>query len=182
MPRRAKELTALDVKRLTHPGGVRNATIAVGGVAGLVLHLTPSGARSWILRVQVGEKRREIGLGSYPEVPLARARDLAREAKDAIRRGIDPLEERKVARASLIAAQRRGLTFAEAIERCLAAKLESFKNAKHRQQWKNTLESYATPQLGAMLVQDITVQDVLRVLQPIWAKKTETATRLRGRI
>lgn len=183
MPRIAKELSALDVKRLSHPGtGVRNVTVAVGGVAGLVLQLTPTGARSWVLRVLIGEKRREIGLGGYPEVSLAKARELAREAKDAIRRGTDPLEERKAARASLIAAQRRGLTFADAVEKCLATKLEAFKNPKHRQQWRNTIDSYAIPQLGAMLVQDITVQDVLRVLQPIWTSKTETASRLRGRI
>lgn len=81
-----------------------------------------------------------------------------------------------------MAAQRRGLTFAKAMERCLAAKLDAFKNAKHRQQWENTLASYAIPELGAMLVQDITTQDVLRVLQPLWNDRTETATRLRGRI
>ncbi|MFD2814404.1 tyrosine-type recombinase/integrase [Paracoccus aerius] len=134
------------------------------------------------MRVVVGNRRREIGLGGYPEVTLAVARDRAREIKDQIRRGIDPVEERKAAKAALVAAQRRGLSFADAVERYLAAKLDAFKNPKHRQQWRNTLETYAMPELGEMLVQDITVQDVLRVLEPLWQAKTETASRLRGRI
>ncbi|MCC5983934.1 MAG: tyrosine-type recombinase/integrase, partial [Rhodobacteraceae bacterium] len=110
------------------------------------------------------------------------ARDKAREARDKIERGIDPVEERKAIKAALVAAQRRGLTFAQAVDKALAAKLDAFRNPKHRQQWENTLATYATPDLGKMLVQDITTQDVLRVLQPIWMDKTETASRLRGRI
>jgi integrase len=121
-------------------------------------------------------------LGGYPDVTLSMARHRAREAKDQIRRGIDPIEERKAAKAALTAAQRRGLTFADATDKYLAAKLDSFKNPKHRQQWRNTLATYAIPNIGSMLVQDITVQDILRVLEPIWQKKTETASRLRGRI
>lgn len=182
MPRIARELSALEVKRLKHPGAGRNVTFNVGGVAGLVLQITPNGGRTWLLRVQVGAKRREIGLGGFPEVTLAMARDRAREAKDKIRQGIDPVEERKAAKAALTAAQHRGLPFADAVDRYLASKLEEFKNAKHRQQWRNTLESYALPQLRAMLVQDIGTAEVLRVLEPIWQSKTETASRLRGRI
>jgi integrase len=154
----------------------------VGNVAGLLLQCTETGARTWLLRTVVGTKRREIGLGGYPDVTLAEAVRRAREAKEKIRNGIDPIEERKAARAALAAAQRRGLTFSAAVARYLVAKLDAFKNAKHQQQWRNTLAAYATPQLGAMLVSEITVQDVLRVLEPIWSDKTETASRLRGRI
>ncbi len=190
MPRVAKELSALDVKRLQHPGSGGNATFAVGGVSGLLLQVTPNNGRTWLLRVAVGGKRREIGLGGFPDVTLAQARERAREAKDQIRRGIDPVEERKAARAALTAARHRGLTFADAVEKSLVAKLDAFRNAKHRDQWRNTLQTYAIPDLGTMLVQDITVQDVLRVLsQPatpdgetLWQAKTETASRLRGRI
>lgn len=182
MPRVAKELSALDVKRLQHPGTRGNATYAVGGVSGLLMQITPNGGRTWLLRVSVGGKRREIGLGGFPDVTLAQARERARETKDQIRRGVDPVEERKAARAALAAARRRGLTFADAADKCLAAKLDAFKNAKHRQQWENTLQTYAMPELGPLLVDEITVQDVLRVLEPIWQTKTETATRLRGRI
>jgi integrase len=182
MPKAAKELSALDVKRLVHPGKGRNVTYAVGGVSGLILQVTPAGARTWLLRTQVGEKRREIGLGGFPDVTLATARERAREAKDQIRQGIDPIEEKKAAKAKLVAAQRRGLSFSDAVDQCLAAKLDAFRNAKHRQQWRNTFDTYAMPELGKMLVHDITVQDVLRVLKPIWQSKTETASRLRGRI
>lgn len=182
MPRVAKELSALEVKRLQHPGTGCNATFAVGGVSGLMLQITPNGGRTWLLRVTVGGKRREIGLGGFPDASLAQARERAREAKDQIRRGIDPVEERKAAQAALVSARRRGLTFAEATDKCLAAKLEAFKNSKHRQQWRNTLQTYAMSELGQMPVDQITVQDVLRVLEPIWQSKTETASRLRGRI
>ena len=182
MPRIARELSALDVKRLQHPGVGRNAVFAVGGVSGLMLQITPTGGRTWLLRATVGAKRREIGLGGFPDVTLAQARERAREAKDKIRNGIDPIEERKAVKASLIAAQRRGLTFADAMDRYLDAKMDAFGNSKHRAQWRSTLENYARPALGPMLVQDIGVQDVLQVLEPIWAAKTETASRLRGRI
>ncbi len=182
MPRIAEELTALDVKRLAHPGGKRNVLFSVGGVTGLYLQVTPKGGRSWVLRIKVGALRRDIGLGSFPTVTLSQARDKAREARDKIERGIDPVEERKATKAALIAAQHRGLTFADAVDKALAAKLNAFRNPKHRQQWENTLATYVTPDLGKMLVQDITTQDILRVLQPIWMDKTETASRVRGRI
>ncbi|WP_317624359.1 tyrosine-type recombinase/integrase [Rhodalgimonas zhirmunskyi] len=133
-----------------------------------MLQITPNGGRTWLLRVSVGGKRREIGLGGFPDVTLAQAREQARETKYQIRRAIDPVEEHKAARAALVAMHRRGLTFADATDRCLAAKLDAFRNAKHRQQWENTLQTYAMPELGRMLVDDITVQDVLRVLEPIW--------------
>lgn len=190
MPRVARELSALDVKRLQHPGKGTNVIFAVGGVAGLVLQVTPTNGRTWLLRVAIGGKRREIGLGGFPDVTLAQARERAREAKDKIRSGIDPVEERKAVRAALVAARRRGLTFAEATDRYLAAKLDAFKNAKHRDQWRNTLQTYAMPELGPMMVEAITVQDILRVLSQsvsksgdtLWQAKTETASRLRGRI
>lgn len=182
MPKVAEELSALDVKRLAHPGGKRNVLCSVGGVPGLYMQITPNGGRSWVLRVKVGTLRRDIGLGGFPGVTLSQARDKARDARAKIEGGIDPVEERKAAKAALVATQRRGLTFADAVDKALTAKLDAFKNAKHRQQWENTLATYATPDLGGMLVQDITTQDVLRVLQPLWMDKTETASRLRGRI
>ncbi|MFA9229651.1 MAG: tyrosine-type recombinase/integrase [Microgenomates group bacterium] len=182
MPKMAAELSAIDVKRLVHPGSKRNVLFSVGGVPGLHLQVTPNNGRSWLLRAMIGAARRDIGLGGFPGVTLARAREKAREARDKIERGIDPIEERKEAKAALAAAQRRGLTFADATDKYLSAKLDAFKNAKHRQQWENTLATYAKPELGAMLVQDIAVQDVLRVLQPLWTDKTETANRVRGRI
>ncbi len=182
MPRKAKELSALEIKRLKHPGTGRNVTFSVGGISGLLLQITPNGGRSWLLRVAIAGKRREIGLGGFPDVPLSQARDRARELKDQIRRGIDPVEERRRLLADLAIQRRRGMTFSDASDQCLAARLDGFQNSKHRQQWKNTLQTYAMPVLGKLLVDEITVQDVLQVLEPIWRTKTTTASRVRGRI
>lgn len=179
MPKMAPELSAIEVKRLKHPGEGHSRVVAVGGVPGLYMQLLPGGGRTWILRAKIGPKRRDFGLGGYPEVSLAVARDKAREAREKIRQGIDPVEERKAARAALIAAHRRGLTFAEAIDRYLASREGEF---QPKTNWRGPLDLYAKPEIGDMLVQDIAVQDVLRVLEPIWSKKTETATKLRGRI
>ena len=182
MPKVAAELGPLDVKRLAHPGGKGNAMVPVGGVAGLYLQLTPKGGRSWILRMLVGGRRRDIGLGGFPTVTLAQARDKAREARDKIERGLDPVEERKAAKARLIEARRKGMLFSEAVDKALSAKLDAFRNEKHRAQWRSTLDNYALPEIGALPVNEIDTAAVLRCLQPIWATKTETASRLRGRI
>lgn len=182
MPRKAKELSAVEVKRLEHSGKGGNQTVAVGGVDGLLLQMTPVNGRSWLLRCKIGAKRRHIGLGGYPDVTLAQARDRARDAREMIWQGIDPVEHRKANRAALVTAQRRGLSFDDAMERYLEGKLQEFDNDKHRKQWRATLDKYAVPTLGKMLVADIDVSDIKRTLEPIWATKTETASRLRGRI
>ncbi len=176
MPRRAKELSAIEVRRLGR--GVHN----VGGVAGLLLQVSDSGAQSWLLRVRVGDKRREIGLGAFPEVSLAKAREKAAETKEMIRNGIDPVEARKAARSALLASQRQGLTFIEAFEKYAAKKLPELRTERYRNQWRATVEKYAFPELGNMLVQDITREDILRILHPIWEAKTETATKVRQRV
>lgn len=182
MPKLAKELSALEVKRLEHDGDKHNKVVSVGGVQGLMLQITPNGSKSWILRTPVGGKRRHIGLGSYPTVTLAQARERARAELDKVWQGVDPVEERKALRSRLQVEQKRGLTFEKAVERFLESKLTEFDNNKHCDQWRSTLRTYANPGLGKMLVGDIGVQEVLCVLEPIWQTKTETATRVRGRI
>lgn len=170
MPKRARELGALEVKRLTRPG-----VHAVGGVSGLSLQVTTSGARSWIFRFRHNGRRREAGLGPYPDVTLAQARDYAREARDLLRRGIDPIEERR-------AAQRRLLTFGEAVELYDSQKAVEFRSTLHRKQWRASLELHAIPTLGQVAVANITLQNVLDTLRPIWMEKTETASKVRQRI
>lgn len=145
-----------------------------GGGAGLFLRVDKNGGRFWIQRVTIHGKRREIGLGGFPVVSLAEAREVALENKRIAYKGGDPLAERRKARETL--------TFEKAVERYLSAKLDEFRNEKHRKQWRSTLDTYAKPKLGDLPVQSIAVADVLRVLQPIWTEKTETASRLRGRI
>lgn len=182
MPKQAREMSALEVKRLTHPGGRHNAVVAVGGVPGLLLQILPSGVKTWILRATVGTSRRDIGLGGYPEVSLSAARDRAREARDMIRRGIDPVEERKAAKAALVAARKRGLLFREAFEKYSDAKLSELGTDADRTRWRSSIERYALPYIGEMLVGDVGTQDVLRSLEPIWHEKNETASRVRARI
>jgi len=154
----------------------------VGGVAGLLMQVSENGAQSWLLRVRVGGKRREIGLGAFPEVSLARAREKARETRDAIRSGVDPVEARKVARLALLESQRRGLTFFDAFEKYAAKKLPELRTDRYRTQWRATVEKYALPEIGEMLVQEINREDILRILTPIWDNKTETATKVRQRV
>jgi integrase len=177
MPKKAKELGPLAVKQLSAPG-----THAVGHVAGLALQITPTGAKSWILRVMVGDRRREIGLGSYPSVSLKEAHEKAQETRDAIRLGVDPVLARKEAASRLRANQALEVTFEDAAKRFIKAKAPEWKNAKHGDQWRNTLAEYAYPQIGSLMVRHITRSHVTEVLEPIWTTKTETASRLRGRI
>lgn len=155
---------------------------AVGGVAGLYLQVLPTGARSWVLRSTIRGRRRDMGLGGFPDVPLADARRRAREAREAIDRGEDPIDARRAARAALLASSSGALTFKRAALDYISAHELGWKNSKHRQQWRNTLEEYAYPKIGQLDVQDIETSHVLSVLRPIWQDRTETASRLRGRI
>lgn len=177
MPKRAKDLTAVEVKRLTATGWH-----AVGTVAGLGLKVSPTGTRAWVLRVVVGTKRREMGLGGYPDVPLADAHAKARVMRAEIEQGVDPIEKRLAVASALRAAQTAGLTFEQCAAAYITAHAPAWKNPKHRQQWENTLATYAGPVIGAMLVRHVETPHVLAVLEPIWMDKTETASRLRGRI
>jgi integrase len=164
-----KALTAAFMRTVARPGKYHD-----GGGLGLYLRVDTNGARFWVQRIFIRGKRRELGLGSPPLVPLAAARDRAVENKRLVRAGGDPLAEKRIARDTL--------TFAEAMERYLAVKLAEFRNEKHCKQWRATLDKYAFPVIGAMPVETIAMRDVLRVLEPIWGTKTETASRLRGRI
>ncbi|WP_317851825.1 tyrosine-type recombinase/integrase [Rhodobacter sp. TJ_12] len=178
MPKKAKELSAIEVKRLSNPG-----FHAVGGVPGLHLSINAGAGKSWILRAMVRGKRRDIGLGGFPDISLANARETARAMRTKIAEGIDPIEERAQERQRIAAESKRGLTMAEAIEQFLTSgKLDALTNPKHRAQWRATLETYVVPIIGAKPVVEIDVADVKSVLDPIWKDKHETARRVRSRI
>jgi integrase len=177
MPRKSREMSAIEVSRLKAPG-----YFAVGGVAGLHLQVSASGARSWILRVMVGGKRRDMGLGGFPDVPLAQAREKARAAREKIDAGIDPVEARRIAKSAMLASAAAAKTFIECRRAFVDAKSGEWRNAKHEAQWKSTLERFADPVIGEMLVRDIGLPHILEILEPIWKTKTETATRVRGRL
>jgi integrase len=175
MPKRVPEMAAIQVKRITEPGKYN-----VGGVAGLVLRVSDTGAKSWILRATIGGRRREIGLGGYPDVSLSQARDKAREMRETILQGRDPISERRERAKDL--RDSKTISFGYAAERAYEKKIQEFRSDKHAQNWFTSIEIHALPRIGKVPVDQITITDILAVLEPIWTKKTETASRLRQRL
>lgn len=178
MPKKARELSAYQVRRLSKRPGKH----AVGGVAGLLLEVKSTLTASWTFRVVIGDRRPDIGLGGYPDVTLEQARAQAREIREQIRQGIDPLAARRAAQDSLRAAAAARMTFDEAALKCWRARSQEFRNAKHAAQWLSTLTRYAKPIVGALPVDQVDLAHVVRILEPHWLTKTETMSRLRGRI
>lgn len=185
MGRTAVELSPLVVARITEPG-----LHFVGGVPGLALQVLPGGGRTWILRAtMLGGRRRDMGLGGFPGVTLADAKEAARAARKLIRENIDPIdhaaeEKRKAEKERLdrLAAEKAKMTFKAAALAYIADKEDEWRNPKHIAQWTSTLTTYAFPVIGDLAVEDVELRHVLDVLRPIWKGKTETASRLRGRI
>ena len=141
---------------------------------GLHIYVRKSGSKSWSQKIRFGGKQLELGLGNYPMVSLAEARRIAADNKAMAARGINP----KIQRAK----PKTIPSFQEVMELALPAILDELKNDKHRAQWRTTLETYALPSIGNLTVNEITVNEVHDLLKPIWKDKTETASRLRGRI
>lgn len=149
---------------------------------GLYLRVTEAGTRSWVFRYTRQGKARYMGLGAAPGVTLAKARTLAAEARELLREGLDPIDTRTGTRSTTRAASASAVTFRQCAEHYIEAKRAGWKNAKHAAQWGATLTQYAFPIIGTLSVQDVTLPHVLKILEPIWTTKTETASRLRGRI
>lgn len=169
-------LNALKVSKETAPG-----YYADGG--GLYLQISASGSRSWIFRFSRAKRSREMGLGPLSGVSLAEARSLASNCRKLLAEGVDPIEARNADRERIAAAATPdGLTFKQAAADYIESHRAGWKNAKHAQQWENTLATYAYPTIGAKDVGDIDTAMIVRILQPIWSKKAETASRVRGRI
>ena len=194
MPKIVKPLSDLQVRRITRVGWH-----AVGGVAGLLLQVrNPSteGAqmpRSWILRIKVGEQRQPIGLGSYPQVSLAVAREQAAKLILEAKQGVNLKAKKRALRSALLSAAAKNKTFKECAEAYMEAHSSDYTSDKHRKQWPATLLTYAYPIIGNMLVADIVMRDIRNVLEQetvvdentkgkLWYVKTETAKRLLGRI
>jgi integrase len=176
MGRTVKESNPVQVKNLRGDG-----LHFVGGVPGLALSIKGN-ARYWLLRATVGGKRRDMGIGPYPAVSLADARQAAAEARAAIRAGLDPIAQRQAERSATAAAQARLLTFDEAAAAYIKAHRAGWRSDKHAAQWAATLDTYASPIIGELQVADVGTAHVRAILEPIWRDKTETATRVRGRI
>lgn len=175
MTRTIGRLRALNVTRLKQSG-------LHGDGGGLYLRVSKAGNKSWIFRYMLRGKARDMGLGAYPEVDLAAARTKAADCRKVLAEGNDPIDARKsrADRAALAEASR--MTFMDCAMAYIAAHEASWRNPKHVYQWKQSLQSYAYPVFGKLPVQGVDVGLVLKVLEPIWQTKTETAKRLRGRI
>jgi integrase len=181
MARKINRLSAAKISAAKEPG-----MYADGG--GLYLQVGPRtqrgepGPKSWIFRFKAKGRTRDMGLGPITTVSLAGAREAATECRTMRLRGIDPIEARRAERADAELLAARAMTFDACREAYLQAHEAGWRNEKHRQQWRNTLQTYVTPAFGNAPVHKIDVGLVMKVLEPIWAKKPETASRVRGRI
>jgi integrase len=188
------KLTALKVAREKRPG-------LYGDGGGLYLQITARGSKSWIFRYWIAERdpvtgnivrdpatnkargrSREMGLGSCITVSLAEARDRALECRKLREQEIDPIEAREEARRQSALERAKSLKFKEAAATYMAAHRVAWKNDKHAAQWTATLQTYAYPLLGNVAVQSIDTALIMKVIEPIWPTKPETAGRVRGRI
>ncbi len=169
------KLTALKVSRLDKPG-------YYGDGGGLYLQVSTTGSKSWIFRFQQAKRRREMGLGSTHTVTLLDARERARMARLSLVDGINPLNKRANDQVERIVQQARDLDFDSCTKQYIEAHEAGWRNAKHRHQWESSLRMHASPHIGRVSVRQIDTPLVLKVLEPIWKSKTETASRIRERI
>ncbi|UEP23094.1 integrase arm-type DNA-binding domain-containing protein [Burkholderia ambifaria] len=175
--RQLHRLSALRVAKEVTPGHYSD-----GG--GLYMQIADSGARSWVFRFKLNGRVREMGLGPLSRVSLGEARKLAAGYRDMVRDLIDPISARRERqrRQLLDISPDANVTFREATEAFIRVHEPQWRNRKHVQQWSNTLKTYAYPVIGDVRVRDIDTAMIVRILQPIWTKKAETARRVRGRI
>lgn len=165
----------MQASKLTKPGYYCDG-------AGLYLQIAKGGSKSWVLRYTVDRKPREMGLGSFATFSLADARKRAIEQRKMLADGIDPIEAKRGKLLEQRLAKAKVITFDKAAEGFIAANESAWRSSKHGEQWRNTLATYASPVIGDLPVSTITTAMVMKILQPIWSTKTETATRVRGRI
>jgi Phage integrase central domain/Arm DNA-binding domain len=175
MAHQLNKLTAKIVATASRPG-----LYADGG--GLYLRVGRGGAKSWCLRYMLNGKAREMGLGGLAKIGLADARKKAAAQRLLLVDNIDPLERRAAENSAKKAEGARSMTFAQCAKAYIDSHTAGWRNAKHAQQWTNTLATYVYPQFGSVPVGDVDVAMVMKVLEPLWTSKSETAGRVRGRI
>ena len=175
MARKIHRLKALQVARTNEPG-----LLADGG--GFYLQVSDAGAKSWLFRFMLAGRARAMGLGSLHTISLAEARDEAARCRKLLREKIDPIEARNGSRGQAALEAAKAITFEQCAQAYVEAHRLGWKNAKHVQQWQNTLTTYAYPVFGSLPVAGVDTALVMRCLEPIWKHKAETASRMRGRI
>ena len=168
------KLSAVRVRSLAEPG-------RYGDGKGLWLQVRDKEHKSWLFRYTVGGRQRQMGLGPISDVTLAEARDAALAARKMLRTGQDPINDKRAGKAALAAAA-AAMTFQAVFDLYLEAHESTWKNPKHRAQWRSTFDTYILPVFGTWQVAAVDTGAVMRVLQPIWKTKPETASRIRGRI
>jgi integrase len=168
-------LSAVGIKAIKKPGYFADGN-------GLYLQVTASGAKSWVFRFMLNKRAREMGIGSLTTYSLAEARERIKKYRQLLDEGIDPIEHRQAERNNHVLATAQRRTFAQCAHEYHKLHASGWKNLKHADQWINTLTAYAFPEFGTKDVSDVSKADVLRVLEPIWATKAETASRVRQRI
>lgn len=175
MARRPAPLSARKVESIRKPG-----MIADGG--GLYFRVTPTGGRGWIFRYMLDGKRHDLGLGPYPAIALADARERALAARRQVVDKMDPVADR--ARATLERKKKaaKAMTFAQCAEAYIAAHRAGWRNPRHHAQWTASLRDYVYPVIGELPVEAVDVALVMKIVEPLWSTKNETATRVRGRI
>ena len=175
--RQLNRFSAKTVASKNHPG-----LYCDGG--GLYLQVTPSGSKTWIFRFRspLTKKLRDMGLGPLHSIGLPKAREKAAAQRKALLSGLDPIGVREEGKRRAVLEAAKAITFSQ----CAAAYIEShrpgWRNEKHGDQWESTIQTYCEPIIGTLPVQDVDTGLVLKVLEPIWSSKAETASRLRGRI
>ena len=170
-----KDFTAKAVAALRAPGKHRVSR-------NLYLQITETDARSWLFRYMRHGTSHWHGLGSCDLVPLAEARDKAIVCRKMLLAGTDPIEHERIQRLKALGAAASMVTFRDCAERYITAHESSWRNPKHAAQWPSTLATYVYPVIGAVPVGAVDVGLVMRILDPIWQEKPETASRVRGRI
>ncbi len=175
MARGTSKLSAMAVKNEKNPGRYADGN-------GLYLQVSPTGTKSWLFRYMIDGRAREMGLGPVSLIPLAAARVAALDARGKIHQGIDPLTERGERQQQARIEQARTMTFRQCADAYIEAHRSSWRNDKHAAQWESTLKTYADPVIGDLPVNAVDLPLVLSILEPIWHTKSETASRLRGRL
>jgi len=175
MGRKAAGLNALKVKTVKTPGMYADGD-------GLYLQVAPTGAKTWIYRFQLRGRRRDMGLGSAKIYPLAEARQKAAEARRLVADRLDPIEQRVAQAAVAAALAAKAMTFEECARRYIAAHRAGWRSPKSLAAWEGTLAAYVHPVIGSLPVQAIDTGLVTKILEPLWSGKSETASRVRGRI
>lgn len=173
--RTINRLTVLRVQNLQEPGYRCD-----GG--GLYLRISDTGSKSWLFRFTHAKRAREMGLGPYPAMSLAAARAATQKCRESLVADVDPIEARNAKRATARIAEAELITFKECGEAYVTAHEAAWSNDKHRAQWRATLSRYVYPVIGAKPVKAVDTALAVKILEPIWSKKPETASRVRGRI